>query len=524
VPVFISSGQRVYRNNDAIQIVAIGLKPVSRCGGIIDFGLICNCLLPNGGLFGIKTRSFYPEKGLPMSNPVTFADPFSKIWDFFTSVKLTIVLLLSLAATSIIGTLIPQNEDPQAYFQAFGGVLFQLFNLLDLFDMYHSWWFQLLIVLLTANIIICSIDRMSSNRRILFVRNPSFKLSRFRSLKHRPEFSSEIVPQQLKDSFQSYIARRFRHCQVEATENGFAIYGEKGRWTRFGVYTVHLSVVLLLIGGLIGSIFGFDGFVNIAEGESSQSIRLRNKPQMVQLDFAVRCDDFSVSFYETGAPKEFRSKLTILEQGREVLKKDIIVNDPLRYKGISFYQSSYGSLPSNEVVLSFTSAQTGRIYKSRALLNQPLQLPEKLGTFEIKEFLRSASFKGHDIGEAYTGILTPADAAPVQVVLPLRFPTFDKMRQGNLVIAVVEHVPRYYTGLQVAKDPGVWVVYSGFILMIIGCYITFFMSHQQVCLEVVTTGAKTQVSIAGTANKNKAGMRTRIDRIAQKLARHQPET
>ena len=81
-----------------------------------------------------------------MSNQVISADPFSKIWNFFTSVKLTIVLLLSLAVTSIIGTLIPQNEDPQAYFEAFGGVLYQLFNLLDLFDMYHSWWFQLLII------------------------------------------------------------------------------------------------------------------------------------------------------------------------------------------------------------------------------------------------------------------------------------------------------------------------------------------------------------------------------------------
>jgi cytochrome c biogenesis protein len=452
-----------------------------------------------------------------MSNPVISADPYSKIWNFFTSVKLTIVLLLSLAVTSIIGTLIPQNEDPQAYFQAFGGVLYQLFNLLDLFDMYHSWWFQLLIVLLTANIIVCSIDRISSNRRILFVRNPSFKLPRFRNLKHRQEFTHTATPQQLKDIYQTFIARRFHHSLVEATENGFAIYGEKGRWTRFGVYTVHLSVVLLLIGGLIGSIFGFDGFVNIAEGESINQIRLRNSPQMVQLDFAIRCDDFDVSFYDTGAPKEFRSSLTVLEQGRSVLNKDIIVNDPLRYKGISFYQSSYGQLPPNEVVLSFTSNNTGTVYKNKAMINQPLQLPEKLGTFEIKRFLQAAEFRGNNIGEAYSGILTPPGADPVQITLPLRFPTFDKMRKGNLVIAVVEQVPRFYTGLQVGKDPGVWVVYSGFILMILGCYITFFMSHQQICLEIVAAGQKSRVIVAGTANKNKTGMEIKVDRLTEKL-------
>jgi len=453
-----------------------------------------------------------------MGNPVISADPFSKIWDFFTSVKLTIVLLLSLAVTSIIGTLIPQNEDPQAYVEAFGGVFFQLFNLLDLFDMYHSWWFQLLIILLTANIIVCSIDRISSNRRILFVRKPSFKLPRFRNLKHRAEFTAGRTPQMAKDTYQDFIARRFRHSQVDATENGFVIFGEKGRWTRFGVYTVHLSVVLLLIGGLIGSIFGFDGYVNIGEGESIQAIRLRNKPQMMQLDFAVRCDDFDVSFYDTGAPKEFRSTLTVMEQGRAVLTKDIIVNDPLRYKGISFYQSSYGNIPSNEVVLSFASTKTGKVYKNNAKLNQPMQLPEQLGTFEIKNFLQSAEFRGNPIGEAYIGLLTPAGGDPVQVTLPLRFPTFDKMRKGNLVIAVVEHLPRFYTGLQVAKDPGVWVVYSGFILMIIGCYITFFMSHQQICFEIEAAGQKSRVIVAGTANKNKTGMETKVDRFAEKLA------
>ncbi|MCP4625358.1 MAG: cytochrome c biogenesis protein ResB [bacterium] len=453
-----------------------------------------------------------------MSNQVIVADPFSKIWIFFTSVKLTIVLLLSLATTSIIGTLIPQNEDPQAYFQAFGGVLYRLFNLLDLFDMYHSWWFQLLIILLTTNIIVCSIDRMSSNRRILFVRNPSFNLPRFRNIKHRRKFTDARSPQQLKDVYQNFISRGFRYCRVEATESGFAVFGEKGRWTRFGVYSVHLSVVLLLVGGLIGSFFGFDGYVNIAEGESVQSIRLRNKPQMLQLGFTIQCDDFDVSFYDTGAPKEFRSGLTVLEQGRPVLKKEIIVNDPLRYKGISFYQASYGNIASNEVVLSFTSNKTGMIYKKNTKINQPVQLAENLGIFELKNFMQAAQFKGHDIGEAFSGILTPPGGDPVQITLPLRFPTFDKMRKGNMVIAVVEHVPRFYTGLQVAKDPGVWIVYSGFILIILGCYITFFMSHQQICLELTATGKKTQIIVTGTANKNKIGMQNKIDRIAEQLS------
>ena len=459
-----------------------------------------------------------------MGNQAIVADPLNKIWDFFTSVRLTIVILLTLAATSIIGTLIPQNQEPAAYFQAFGGFLYRLFDLFGLFDMYHSGWFQLLIVLLTINIIVCSIDRISATRRILFVRKPAFNLARFRNLKHKEKFKDDRSTDQLKEVCQAYVKRHYRHSQVETTDTGYAIYGEKGRWTRFGVYTVHLSVILLLIGGLIGSIFGFDGWVNIPEGESVSQIRLRSQAQVLQLDFEIRCDDFDVSFYETGAPKEFRSTLTILEQGREVVKKDIIVNDPLRYKGISMYQASYGQIPSDKLVLSFTSAKTGMIYTRNAGDNQLLTIPEKLGTFVLKELRRSAKFNGHDIGDAYIGILTPPNADPVEVILPARFPSFDKMRKGEVVIAVVEQVQRYYTGLQVARDPGVWVVYSGFILMIIGCYITFFMSHQQICVDIIESGEKCRITVAGTANKNKLGNERKVKTIAQILSNETSNT
>ncbi len=457
-----------------------------------------------------------------MGNQAITTDPLNKIWDFFTSVRLTIVILLTLAATSIIGTLIPQNQEPAAYFQAFGGSLYRLFGIFGLFDMYHSWWFQLLIVLLTINIIVCSIDRISANRKILFVKKPTFSLARFRNIKRKETFKDDRSADQLQEVCLAFVKRHFRHNHIEATDAGYAIFGEKGRWTRFGVYTVHLSVVLLLIGGLIGSIFGFDGWVNIPEGESVSQIRLRSQEQVLQLGFEIRCDDFDVSFYDTGAPKEFRSSLTILEQGREVVKKDIIVNDPLRYKGVNMFQSSYGQLPSDKLVLSFTSAKTGMVYNRNAGVNQPVTIPEKLGTFVLKELRRSAKFRGHDIGEAYVGILTRPNGDPVEVILPLRFPSFDKMRKGEVTIAVVEQAQRFYTGLQVTRDPGVWVVYSGFILMIIGCYITFFMSHQQIFVELAASDKKTEVTVAGTANKNKAAMVTRIEAAAAKLAKSAP--
>jgi cytochrome c biogenesis protein len=441
-----------------------------------------------------------------------------RVWKVFVSVKLTIVLLLTLAGASIIGTLVPQNENPAAYVQTYGEILYRTFSLLGIFDMYHSWWFRMLIFLLTANIVVCSIDRLQATRKILFVRNPRFNIARFRRLKRSAEFNADRTVDQLKRVLPPIVARRFGYHRIENTDDGFAIYGESGRWTRFGVYTVHLSVILLLIGGLIGSIFGFDGFVNIAEGESAQYVQLRNRTQKLKLDFEIRCDDFNVSFYDSGAPKEYRSSLTILKQGKPVYQKDIIVNDPLRYDGINFFQSSYGNLPPNEVILNFTSKATAQIYSQQAAINNQIVIPENLGTFALKQFTRTANFRGQNIGEAFIGILTPPNGNPVEVTLPLRFPSFDKMRKGKVFIAIAEYLPRYYTGLQVSRDPGVWVVYIGFILMIIGIYITFFMSHQQICVEVAKKGNKSRIMVAGTSNKNKLAMQKKVVNLSEKLA------
>ncbi len=449
------------------------------------------------------------------------SDTISRVWKFFTSVKLTVVLLLSLAVTSIIGTLIPQSGTASEYFQKYGELRYKILSFLDsifeIFDMYHSWWFQILLLLLTINIIICSIDRIQATWKIIFVKVPRFNVSRFRRLEYKKEFSENSMPDELEKIYKPIISRSYGYSRIEQTDNGFCLFAEKWRWTRLGVYLVHLSIILMLLGSLIGSIFGFEGFVNIPEGESAKKISLRNTTEMHLLDFEIKCEDFSLSFYDSGAPKEYRSSLVIIENEKPVLKKDIIVNDPLRYKGINIFQSSYGTLAPREVTLSFTIRETGMEYKKKAVINKPVDIPEGLGTFIIKDYSNSAGFKGHNIGEAFMGILTQKTGNPVNILLPIRFPSFDKMRKGDVVIAVASHDQRYYTGLQVTKDPGVWVVYSGFILMIIGCFVTFFMSHQRICIEVTRKGNQSTVMVAGTSNKNKMGMQRKIEILSEKF-------
>ena len=249
------------------------------------------------------------------------ADFINRIWRFFTSVRVSIFVFLLMAVTSIVGTLIPQNRNPEFYFRKYGDVFAGIFRFLDFIDMYHSWWFRLLMVLLTVNIVVCSLHRLPGVWKIVFEKDPSFNSAYFKRLPDKEEFEDRRMPDALLDIYKDYVFKWVGNGRVERTGSGFVIFGEKNRWTRFGVYFVHFSIVLLLLGALAGSIFGFNGVVNIPEGESVDRIWLRNRGKTMPLGFAVRCDDFEVSFYDSGTPKEYRSSLTVMENGKPVKKK-----------------------------------------------------------------------------------------------------------------------------------------------------------------------------------------------------------
>jgi len=445
-------------------------------------------------------------------------------WEFFSSVKLSVFILLSLAVTSIIGTVIPQNENPMLYLRQYGETLFPLFKAFDLFDMYHSWWFRFLLCMLTANIIVCSINRLSATWKIIFPKTPKFTINRFRKMKNRQEWTSNSAPETLKDIYAPYLTRRFKTFLVEPTETGYLLFAEKGRWTRLGVYVVHLSIIFLVIGGLIGSIFGFDGYVNIPEKESVTSIFLQSSNEKKELGFEIRCNDFNLSFYDSDMPqknrmpKEYRSSLSIIKDNKEVIKKDIIVNDPLRYAGINIFQSSYGQTPGNQLKITFTERSSGLVYEKQARMGESIDMPGNKSKLRIEDFKNHFPYMGVTIDKVYLCVLIPDTGKPEHIMIPANS-RFDAMRNGEFIIAIANADFKYYTGLQVTKDPGVPIVYMGFIFMIIGCYITFFMFHKKICVELTRDGGKTNVMVSGISGKNRPGMQTVTRRLANHLKR-----
>ncbi len=443
--------------------------------------------------------------------------PLGRLIAFFASVKLSIALLLTLAGTSIVGTVIPQGQSPDFYQHQFGAAGQRLMAALNLTDMYHSWWFQALLILLAANLVVCSLRRLPSTWKVVRARPSGFNMGRFSGIKEKEEFETRANADALAPLVEKTLSRGFGRVRTEKLSQGFGLWAERGRWTRLGPYLIHAGFLLVLAGGVVGSLYGFNGFVNLPEGDSVEQVASRDTGEMVPLPFAMRCDKFSVQFYDNNMPKSYTSTLTVLEKGSKVFTRDIQVNHPLRYKGINVFQSSYGQDVSAN--LEFTEAETGMIYNLHAASRENVEMPNGAGHFAIMDFEPSFSHQGMDLGAVFRLAVYPKDAEPLQLSVFADRPDLNRMRQaGPFFVSVKDWKKTWYTGLEVTRDPGVGLVYAGFIFIITGCFVTFFLLHGQVFILVTGGKRKTRVAVAGVANKNQQGFGIRVHRLADSLS------
>jgi cytochrome c biogenesis protein len=439
------------------------------------------------------------------------------VWDFFCSLKLSISLLIGLAIVSIIGTVIPQVPSiPEEYLRTLSQTKLQIYDKIGFFDMYHSWWFILLLYLLTVNLVCCSIKRLP--RVWKFISEPTLifdqGVEKTLSLTHQFKMDGDAAT--LKDKMAAFIKGEFSSPVVTEVDGEYHLFAQKHQYCRLAVYVVHLSIIVIFIGALIGSYFGYKAYVNITEGTSISMINKRGDQNPSPLGFSVMCEKFSVAFYDTGAPREFKSILTVLENGKPVPgyeKIPIVVNHPLTYKGVTFYQSSYGKAGDGTVYLTAVNPKTGTPVKLTLHKDESVPLPGggslKLleGTQDIKPFMPQFS------GPAIRLELTVPGGTPQSIILMRDYPEFDKQRGGAMVFSYDGGEEKFYTGLQVAKDPGVWVVWAGCALMVLGIIIAFFLSHKRVWMRI----ADGRVTIGGTASKNQPAFQLYFDNLVGKL-------
>ncbi len=159
------------------------------------------------------------------------------------------------------------------------------------------------------------------------------------------------------------------------------------------------------------------------------------------------------------------------------------------------------------------------VYPVETKAGETIDIPEGLGKLEVVDYRPSFGFKGHNIGPSILGIIHRDKEQPIYVVMPMdpNKAKFDFMRQGKVAIVVDDYQSRSFTGLQVSSDPGLPIVYTSFILMLVGFFIAFYMSHKKVFVEVTKKGNSTRVLVSGNSNKNKIGMDETVKMLAESL-------
>ena len=437
----------------------------------------------------------------------------SVFFNLFRSMKFTIFLLILLAILSILGTLVKQNAPSSEYIQRYGITLYEVLNFFDLFDMYHSWWFSAILLLLVINLVTCSLQRLP---RIL---NQTFRDSdshgwRDAMLKTMPYVERLPAPAR-EENVRSGFTGWFRNVKRIETDSEILYYAERGRFSRLGVPLAHLSILIILVGGLLGSVLGFKGFVNILEGETVDQIHLRlgDKEVPEPMGFSVRCDDFEITYYDLQQPerhvKSYSSSLTILEEGKEILKKTVEVNHPLHYKGLAFYQSSYGTIRDITLAIQWKGKKEKKYLKT--FEGGTVSIPDSDLRLQLLRYVPQI----HNFGEGVQVVLLGPDRTP-QPLWVLRGLPKSNPANGDFQLTLEEVDSKEYTGLQVTKDPGVRVVWIGSSLLILGLIISFFFSHQRVWAKIPKAGGK-EIVLAGSASKNRVGFEKRFNELVNRV-------
>jgi len=409
-------------------------------------------------------------------------------------VRLGIVSLTLIAATSILGTVIKQGGTEEEYLSLYSERAYHFIKLFGFDDTYHSPWFYFLLALFTVNLVACTVQRIRS-----------LTAEKGRTAKAPADVKGLVAAGSgftatagaLDEVSRRLGASSYRKKELSET---MALY-EKGSLARYGVVVIHASILAVLLGGLIGLVGGDRGFIVLRVGETAQAAvkRERGRPP-VPLGFTVRCKDFTISLYPGGQPKEYASDIEILDAAGKVVKEGRIrVNEPLSYNGVRLYQSSYGTsnryafrVDGREVVLAEQEvAKAGRT------------------PFMVVRYAAEVHDFGPGVMVAYMDGEEPKTLWFLRDVERMRTRVIEGSR-----ISLEGITGGYYTGLEVSRDPGVPVVLAGFALMLVGLYINFFTFHRRI--YVVSDGA--EIHVGGVAARNREGFLEELRRLSKDLA------
>ena len=465
-----------------------------------------------------------PEAPAPLAvseaaelSPAPAAGWVDAVFRFFCSLKLTLANILLLFLAMVAGTFVNPSNSPLTEIEAAfrnRPALLATYRIFELYDLFHSWWFTLLLLSLALNLIACSMERLP---RIWFlVRDPERRLDRVNGLRFRVPATRTLAG---ADALAKHLRRAGYRVELAKREGGIDLFAERGRFSRFGVWIVHLSLLVVLGGGIVGRLTAFEGMAFVPQGGEVDSMTVR-APDGTQtrrkLGFVVRCDDFRLKEFEPGRPKAYESDLRVFERrpdgsaGAELGRETIAVNHPLRHAGLTLYQASYQQLDegmrARVAVLDKSTQQTRSLFLAAG---QPIEAAEGL-QYQVVEYREDYGGLGPAV-EVLRGNGGRQSSFWVFARAPRDYDRLN--RDDRFAFTFSELSPPYATGLQIARDPSTPIVYLGCFLLFVGAGVAFYTSHKRVWARAVDG----RLALGGAAHRNPDGFRRELEALCEKI-------
>ena len=417
--------------------------------------------------------------------------------------RLAIILLLAIAFFSISGTVVEQGQSVEFYQSnypehpaLFGFLTWKVLLIAGLDHVYRTWWFLSILILFGSSLTACTFTRQF----------PALKLARRWKFYEEPkQFEKLALSAELETVGLTSLEQLLQQKNYRIFREDEKVYARKGIIGKVGPIIVHASMLIILAGSMWGSLTGFLGQEMVASGETFKVQNIMDAgpwagPQIPK-DWSMRVNRFWIDYSPEGGIDQFYSDLSVLDKtGQEVDRKTIHVNEPLTYRGVTFYQADWA-----------LAAVRVRLNKSPVL-----QLPMAQLDTQGKGRIWGAWIPTKPDLSAGVSLLAK-DLQGTMLVYGTDGKLLTTVRAGtavevNGVMLSIDEVVGS-TGLQIKADPGIPLVYTGFGLLMLSVMMSY-LSHSQIwALE-----KDGKLYVGGRTNRAQVTFEREVIEILDKLA------
>ncbi|MFP3387934.1 cytochrome c biogenesis protein ResB [Brevibacillus sp. SIMBA_040] len=517
----------------------VGTLLCESCGKPLDIQISEQTAFPDMRYEGMARRSqTYTKKMV------------DRVWNYFSSVKIAIGIIIVILIASAVGTVFPQQQyipvpvpteaDVARFYTNTYGTLGTIYYQLGFHNLYSSWWFVTLLVMLGTSLVICSLDRVVPLYKAL--KKP--RLNQHKSfLKGQKLFAEGELLQGtdqaelLAGSAQALHKKGYRIFQTDR-----ALMAEKGRFSRWGPYVNHIGLILFLVGVLARSIPGFflDEYVWVREGET---VAIPNTPYYIKnLQYTTEYwseDEMPVKLDLKGGAiaKNYQTDAILYENKNaelpgakpdlvEIKNGPIVVNHPMVHESLYLYQSGMqemqlGALNFNLIDLKNGNKEVGKI---KVDLYNPAQEQVVADGFKVKVLDYFPDFIMGKDGKPATQTNLPKNPMVAIEVLDEKGKLSEKMVYLQGSILTQKSDPTYgieikmpdlidISGINVRMDKAVPLIYFGSFIFMIGVAMGFFWQHRRIWVQIQDG----TIMMAAHTNKNWFGLRREVDGLVEQM-------